>query len=171
MKSTGITRKIDELGRIVIPKEIRRNLGIRDGESLEIFTDEDSIILKKHSQMERFEDLGAKLGEIINTIFKVDVIITDREKVIVATNNKDLIDKKINRDLIYLIDNREEMLENENRSMEFDNISINGKFTIVPIIASIDSLGLVVIVANDDKDYSNLARLMAKILSEKINIY
>ena len=96
MKSTGITRKIDELGRIVIPKEIRRNLGIRDGESLEIFTDEDSIILKKHSQMERFEDLGAKLGEIINTIFKVDVIITDREKVIVATNNKDLIDKKIN---------------------------------------------------------------------------
>ena len=171
MKSTGITRKIDELGRIVIPKEIRRNLGIRDGESLEIFTDEDSIILKKHSQMERFEDLGAKLGEIINTIFKVDVIITDREKVIVATNNKDLIDKKINKDLIYLIDNREELVENENRSMEFDNISINGKFTIVPIIASIDSLGLVVIVANDDKDYSNLARLMAKILSEKINIY
>ena len=171
MKSTGITRKIDELGRIVIPKEIRRNLGIRDGESLEIFTDEDSIILKKHSQMERFEDLGAKLGEIINAIFKVDVIITDREKVIVATNNKDLIDKKINKDLIYLIDNIEELVENENRSMEFDNISINGKFTIVPIIASIDSLGLVVIVANDDKDYSNLARLMAKILSEKINIY
>lgn len=171
MKSTGITRKIDELGRIVIPKEIRRNLGIRDGESLEIFTDEDSIILKKHSQMERFEDLGAKLGEIINAIFKVDVIITDREKVIVATNNKDLIDKKINKDLIYLIDNREELIENENRSMEFDNISINGKVTIVPIIASIDSLGLVVIVANDDKDYSNLARLMAKILSEKINIY
>lgn len=171
MKSTGITRKIDELGRIVIPKEIRRNLSIRDGESLEIFTDEDSIILKKHSQMERFEDLGAKLGEIINAIFKVDVIITDREKVIVATNNKDLIDKKINKDLIYLIDNREELIENENRSMEFDNISINGKFTIVPIIASIDSLGLVVIVANGDKDYSNLARLMAKILSEKINIY
>lgn len=170
MKSTGITRKIDELGRVVIPKEIRRNLGIRDGESLEIFTDEDSIILKKHSQMERFEDLGAKLGEIINAIFKVDVIITDREKVIVGTNNKDLIDKKINKDLIYLIDNREELVENENRSMEFDNISINGKFTIVPIIASIDSLGLVVIVANDDKDYENLARLMAKILSEKINI-
>ena len=170
-ETIGIRRNIDDLGRIVIPKEIRRNLGIRDGESLEIFTDEDSIILKKHSQMERFEDLGAKLGEIINAIFKVDVIITDREKVIVATNNKDLIDKKINKDLIYLIDNREELVENENRSMEFDNISINGKFTIVPIIASIDSLGLVVIVANDDKDYSNLARLMAKILSEKINIY
>ena len=88
-----------------------------------------------------------------------------------CSENKELTAKKINKDLIYLIDNREELVENENRSMEFDNISINGKFTIVPIIASIDSLGLVVIVANDDKDYSNLARLMAKILSEKINIY
>ena len=48
MKQTGVTRKIDELGRIVIPKEIRKNLGIRDGETLEIFTNEDSIILKKY---------------------------------------------------------------------------------------------------------------------------
>ena len=50
LKSTGITRKIDELGRVVIPKEIRRNLSIRDGESLEIFTNEEAIILKKHSE-------------------------------------------------------------------------------------------------------------------------
>ena len=171
MKSTGITRKIDELGRIVIPKEIRRNLGIRDGESLEIFTDEDSIILKKHSQMEKFEDLGAKLGEIIKAIFKVDVIITDREKVIVATNDKDLVDKKINNDLIYLIDNREELIEKENKILDLDNISVSGKLSMVPIIASIDSLGLVIIVANDDNDYSDLARLIARILSEKINIY
>ncbi len=171
MKATGITRKIDELGRIVIPKEIRRNLGIRDGESLEIFTDEDSIILKKHSQMEKFEDLGAKLGEIIKAIFKVDVIITDREKVIVATNDKDLVDKKINNDLIYLIDNREELIEKENKILDLDNISVSGKLSMVPIIASIDSLGLVIIVANDDNDYSDLARLIARILSEKINIY
>lgn len=171
MKATGITRKIDELGRIVIPKEIRRNLGIRDGESLEIFTDEDSIILKKHSQMEKFEDLGAKLGEIIKAIFKVDVIITDREKVIVATNDKDLVDKKINNDLIYLIDNREELIEKENKILDLDNISVSGKLSMVPIIASIDSLGLVIIVANDDNDYSDLSRLIARILSEKINIY
>ena len=171
LKSTGITRKIDELGRIVIPKEIRRNLGIRDGESLEIFTDEDSIILKKHSQIERYEEMGAKLGEIINAIFKVDVIITDREKVIVATNNKDLVDKRLNKDLIYLIDNREELMEKQMPNINFDNINIQGYFTIVPIIASIDSLGLVIIVANDDKNYGDLARLMSKILSEKINIY
>ena len=164
MKSTGITRKIDELGRIVIPKEIRRNLGIRDGESLEIFTDEDSIILKKHSQMERFEDLGAKLGEIINTIFKVDVIITDREKVIAATSDKMIVDKKLNKDLIYLIDNREEFVGRK------DILGNIGNVTIVPIIASIDSLGLIILISNDDLDLKNIARLMAKILSEKLNI-
>ena len=169
LKSTGVTRKIDELGRIVIPKEIRRNLGIRDGESLEIYTDEDSIILKKHSQIEKYGDLGSRLSEIIKNIFKVDVIITDREKVIAATSDKMIVDKKLNKDLIYLIDNREELVSNT--TINFDGISVSGKFSLVPIIASIDSLGLIIIHTIDDKDYVNLARLMAKILSDKINIY
>ena len=56
MKQTGVTRKIDELGRIVIPKEIRKNLGIRNGEALEIFTNEDSIILKKYFEIRKYED-------------------------------------------------------------------------------------------------------------------
>lgn len=171
MKSTGITRKIDELGRVVIPKEIRRNLGIRDGESLEIFTDEDSIILKKHSQIEKYEEMGSKLCELINSVFKVNVIVTDREKVVAASENKEIMGKMLNKDLIYLIDNREELMEKQMQNINFDNINIQGYFTIVPIIASIDSLGLVLIVANDDKDYGDLARLMSKILSEKINIY
>ena len=61
LKQTGVTRKIDELGRIVIPKEIRKNLGIRDGEALEIFTSEDSIILKKYFEVRKYEDLSSKL--------------------------------------------------------------------------------------------------------------
>ena len=139
MKSTGVTRKIDDLGRIVIPKEIRKNLGIRDGESLEIFTEEDSIILKKHSEIEKFEDLGKKLSDLIENIFKVDVIITDREKVIASTKSDELINKLLDEELIYLIDNREEFV---GRKDIFGTIS---KVTIVPIIASIDSLGLIIL--------------------------
>ena len=169
MKSTGITRKIDELGRVVIPKEIRRNLSIRDGESLEIFTNEEAIILKKHSELEKYEDIGIKLGELISSIFKVNVIITDREKVIVATDDKTLVGKNLNKDLIYLIDNREELVSNT--TINFEGISVNGNFNIVPIIASIDSLGLIIIGSKDDKDYVNLARLIAKILADKVNIY
>ena len=164
LKSTGVTRKIDDLGRIVIPKEIRKNLGIRDGESLEIFTEEDSIILKKHSEIEKFEDLGKKLSDLIESIFKVDVIITDREKVIASTKRDILINKLLDEELIYLIDNREEFV---GRKDIFGTIS---KVTIVPIIASIDSLGLIILISNDDLDLKNIARFMAKILSEKLNI-
>lgn len=164
MKSTGVTRKIDDLGRIVIPKEIRKNLGIRDGESLEIFTEEDSIILKKHSEIKKYEELSARLCELIESIFKVNIIITDRQKVIATSLDKSLINQDIDKDLIYLIDNREEY----NGIKEIFNYK--NYVTIVPIIASIDSLGLIILLNNDDKDLRNIAKLMAKIFSDKLNI-
>ena len=168
MKATGVTRKIDELGRVVIPKEIRRNLGIRDGESLEIFTNEDSIILKKHSQLEQYEDISKKLCDLINSIFKVNIIITDREKVLATSLNNNIFGKYLNKDLINLIDNREEKRNIE--KLVFDECVINGSFSVVPIIASIDSLGLI-IIENSDEYSINLARLISKIISEKVNIY
>lgn len=164
MKSTGVTRKIDDLGRIVIPKEIRKNLGIRDGESLEIFTEEDSIILKKHSEIKKFEDLAKKLADLIKNIFKIDVIITDREKIIVSTKDNELINQLLDKELIYLIDNREEFVGKKDIFGNLENV------TIVPIIASIDSLGLIILINNDDSDVKDIARFMAKILSEKLNI-
>ena len=164
MKSTGVTRKIDDLGRIVIPKEIRKNLGIRDGESLEIFTEEDNIILKKHSEIQKFEELSASLSELIETTFKINVIITDRQKVIATNLDKDLINKDIDKDLIYLIDNREEFVGRK------DIYNYNSYVTIVPIIVSIDSLGLIILLNNEEKELKNLAKFMAKILSDKLNI-
>lgn len=170
MKSTGVTRKIDELGRVVIPKEIRRNLGIRDGESLEIFTNEDAIILKKHSEIGKFEDLGKKLCDLIKNIYKLDVIVTDREKVIANTINAELINQKIDQKLINLIDNREYYVSKEVTTLNLGNNPINGFMTIMPIIASIDSLGLIIIVSDKNSSNDNLARLMAKIMAEKIDI-
>ena len=168
MKATGVTRKIDELGRVVIPKEIRRNLGIRDGESLEIFTNEDSIILKKHSQLEQYDDISKKLCDLISSIFKVNIIITDREKVLSTSLSNNISGKYLNKDLINLIDNREEKRNIE--KLVFDECVINGSFSAVPIIASIDSLGLI-IIENSDEYSINLARLISKIISEKVNIY
>ena len=82
MKSTGVVRRIDELGRIVIPKEIRRNLGIRDGENIEIFTENDSIILKKYYRMSTSSDLASNLCELVYNNFNYKIMITDREKII-----------------------------------------------------------------------------------------
>ena len=65
MKTTGIIRRIDELGRIVIPKEIRKNLRIKNGESLEIYLENDSIILKKYSQIESLKNVSIDYVKIM----------------------------------------------------------------------------------------------------------
>lgn len=170
MKQTGVTRKIDELGRIVIPKEIRRNLGIRDGEALEIFTSEDSIILKKYFEVRKYEDLSSKLCELIKNIYNVDLVITDREKVITASN-KDIVENtKLNNKFLELIDNRKMFISKELSTINL-GIDISGYFTIIPIIASSDSLGLVIIISDNDNDYSSLGKLLAKIIADKIDIF
>ena len=170
MKQTGVTRKIDELGRIVIPKEIRKNLGIRDGETLEIFTSEDSIILKKYFEVRKYEDLSGKLCELIKNIYNVDLVITDREKVITASN-KDIVENtKLNNKFLELIDNREMFISKELLTINL-GIDISGYFTIIPIIASSDSLGLVIIISDNDNDYSSLGKLLAKIIADKIDIF
>ena len=166
MKQTGVTRKIDELGRIVIPKEIRKNLGIRDGETLEIFTSEDSIILKKYFEVRKYEDLSSKLCELIKNIYNVDLVITDREKVI-TSSNKDIVE---NTKFLELIDNREMFISKELLTINL-SIDISGYFTIIPIIASSDSLGLVIIISDNANDYSSLGKLLAKIIADKIDIF
>ena len=170
MKQTGVTRKIDELGRIVIPKEIRKNLGIRDGETLEIFTSEDSIILKKYFEVRKYEDLSSKLCELIKNIYNVDLVITDREKVI-TSSNKDIVENsKLNNKFLELIDNREMFISRELLTINL-GVDISGYFTIIPIIASSDSLGLVIIISDNDNDYSSLGKLLAKIIADKIDIF
>lgn len=171
MKATGVTRKIDELGRVVIPKEIRRNLGIRDGEPLEIYIENDGIFLKKHSTIQCFEDLSNKLCQIIGNIKEGTVIITDREKVVAVSNQKELINKKLSQDLIKLIDNRESLKSDSEIKMTFEDIEVVGYIDVVPIISSIDSLGLVIIESKDKENNSDIAKLVSKIISDKVDIY
>ena len=75
MKTTGVIRRIDDLGRIVIPKEIRKNLRIKSGESVEIFVDGDSIILKKFSQIESLENVSVNYVEAFNQIIKHNIFL------------------------------------------------------------------------------------------------
>ena len=170
MKSTGVTRKIDELGRIVIPKEIRKNLGIRDGESLEIFTENDSIILKKHFIMEKYEQLSKKLCESIFNIYKINVIITDREKVIASSFLTGILKKKINEKMKFYIDNREMYISGDLIDINFDDFSIKGYVGFVPIIVESDSLGLVILVDDAKEIDLNLGKFIAKLLVDKIDV-
>lgn len=171
MKSTGVTRRIDELGRIVIPKEIRRNLGIRDGETLEIYTSEEGIFLQKHSILHNYAEIGTKLCEIISSVLNIEIILTDREKVISSTHNNHIIGKNIPSEFIKLIDGRETLNSEFEMAVNIDTEQIKGYFNICPIISSIDSLGLVIIVNNKPNNMQDIAKLIAKIMAEKLDIY
>ena len=86
MKSTGVVRRIDELGRIVVPKEMRRVLRIREGDSLEISADTDAITLKKYSLVESIDNFITQYVDAVHASSKKEIIVTDMEKVLAASN-------------------------------------------------------------------------------------
>jgi len=168
LTKSGITRRIDELGRIVIPKEIRINLGIREGEPLEIYVENNSIVIKKFSQVENIKDVSNKVCNIISDICKIDLIITDREKIIVTSNKlNNLTNKILPNQLKYLIDNRESYI-----SEKKDNIiELNKYFIMIPIITSTDCSGLIIVVS-DEKNNENLvyAKIVQKLIVDSLDV-
>ncbi len=168
MTKSGITRRIDELGRIVVPKEIRYNLGIRDGEPLEIYTNDNAIIIKKYSQVENIKDIGDEFCNIIYDVCNVGVLISDREKIIATSSNlKSLANMSLDEKHKNLIDNRESWVSN---SLE-EFLNIKGYFTIMPIITSTDCSGLAIII-NDKKQEEDLkyAKIIQKLIVQKIDV-
>ena len=115
MKATGIVRRIDDLGRVVIPKEIRRTLRIREGDPLEIFTEQEGeIILKKYSPL---GDIGQFAGQYEESMARSTgglVCVTDREHVIAAAGNgkNDYEGKQISKELSQGIENRTHCVRN-----------------------------------------------------------
>ncbi len=168
MIKSGITRKIDELGRIVVPKEIRYNLGIRDGEPLEIYTSDNSIIIKKFSQMENIKDVSQKICDIFYDVSNIGIIVSDREKIIAASSNlKSLINSKLANNHKNLIDNRESYISDKMES----NFNINAFTTIVPIITSVDCSGLIIILSSKNDDFNlKLAKIAQKLIVQKLDV-
>ena len=121
MKATGVIRRIDDLGRIVIPKEIRKNLRLRVGESLEIYIDkENNIVLKKFSVVSRISDLAQELTDSMNIFTKYNIIIMDTNEFIACSGSlkKEIINKSISDDLRYLIEKREKILQNHLKDLK-----------------------------------------------------
>ncbi len=109
MKATGIVRRIDDLGRVVIPKEIRRVLRIKEGDPLEIYTDrEGEVIFKKYSPMGDMIEFASQYAETLYKTCSLNVVITDRDTVIAAAGvpKRDLVEKRISMGLEKIIDGR-----------------------------------------------------------------
>lgn len=159
MKATGIVRRIDDLGRVVIPKEIRRTLRIREGDPLEIFTDrEGGVILKKYSPIGELSDFSKGYAESLQQTMGHIVIICDKDSIISisGTTKKEYLEKKISSDVEKLIEERKTVSFGEGKDKTvalYDDEEIEGKYSsqvISPIIAEGDAIGAVIIVSKEE---------------------
>ncbi len=163
MKSTGITRRIDDLGRIVIPKEIRKNLKIKENEVLEIFINNDEIILKKFSPFNDSEKVLSDYIKVINNMTGNDVIITDRDKVILSSKRLEerLLNKKLSEYVNDLIENRSIFLSNDMKGIEvIDNEKIKQNYYFIPFIIDSDVVGSIIMFSGKEIDENSKSLLL-----------
>lgn len=158
MKATGIVRRIDELGRIVIPKEMRRTLRIRETDPMEIFTDkEGEIVLKKYSPLGELAECAKEYSESLARTTGNVVCISDREQIIAmsGTVKKELVEKPVSDKLEQIMHDRENFMSDDNKR-NYINISdeIENEYNsqiISPIICHGDVLGAVIMLSKDGK--------------------
>ncbi len=154
MKATGIVRRIDDLGRVVIPKEIRRTLRIREGDPLEIFVDRDGeVILKKYSPISELGDFAKEYAEALYDSLGSAVLICDRDAVIAiaGSSKKEYLNKNISELVEKVMDERSSILHAEQGQAELveGNEEELSSYTMSPIVANGDPIGAVVIFSKD----------------------
>ena len=153
MKATGVVRRIDDLGRIVIPKELRRTMRIKEGDSLEIFIDgSDKVILRKYSPVQNIHDIVEEFVSGIYESNKVDIVVTDSDKVIAVGGNvpKELVGKKITMSLEDRMHNRTtQIIERGSNFSITENFVLNKAAVFKPIHVYGDILGSIIIVGDN----------------------
>lgn len=163
MKNTGVIRKIDNLGRIVVPKEIRRNLNIHNGDDVQIFIEEDKIVLKKYQKMFSIKESVQMYLDVVSKFVKGDIYVTDKEKVIASSNKKylnDVIDSKV----ISLINDRRQDI---GHTLTIGNNKLDLFYSVSPIIVDADAIGSIILM--NSSDIQELDKVVISILNSILN--
>lgn len=154
MKATGIVRRIDDLGRVVIPKEIRRTLRIREGDPLEIFVDRDGeVILKKYSPIGELSDFAKEYAESLADSTGHIAMITDRDVIIAVSgaSKKEFLEKPISDDLEQAMEDRKTLVNGVGEyAVVRDRIEKFSSRVVAPIIAAGDPIGSVILLSRED---------------------
>lgn len=159
MKATGIVRRIDDLGRVVIPKEIRRTLRIREGDPLEIFVDRDGeVILKKYSPIGELGDFAKEYADSLYEAIGHIACVSDRDQIIAVAGapKKEFLNKRIGPAVEKVMEDRRAVLANQPGPTTYSAICLGDegepKYTaevIAPIIAEGDPTGSVIIISKE----------------------
>ena len=168
MKATGIVRRIDDLGRVVIPKEIRRTMRIREGSPLEIYTDrEGEVIFKKYSPVGEMSSFAHQYADTLNKVCQMSVAITDMDAVIACAGvpKKDFAEKKITQDYESAIEARG-MYIHKNGAPSVQICDGTGTYVkyAMPIVSEGDIVGSIACVSNEETSATDPNSTEAKLI-------
>lgn len=164
MKATGVVRRIDDLGRVVIPKEIRKTLRIKEGDPLEIFTDrEGQVILKKYSPIGELSEFATGYAETLAKTTGHIACITDKDTIIAVSggSKKEFLEQDISTELEKLMEDKEVYTSKENSDMAMPiikNDKNEKKYNsqiVYPIISNGDTIGTVILMSKDTNTKMN----------------
>jgi len=159
MKATGIVRRIDDLGRVVIPKEIRRTMRIREGDPLEIYTDrEGEVIFKKYSPIGELAQFASQYAETLAKTCGISVVICDRDAVIACAGipKREYTDRKLTAEAEKIVENRQFYVAGEEPVLLTDGGNLTVR-CLMPIITEGDLTGCVASVTDPDSDTKPIA--------------
>ena len=179
MKATGIVRRIDDLGRVVIPKEIRRTLRIHEGDPLEIYTDrEGEVILKKYSPISELNEFADGYAEAASSVLGCAVAVTDTDQVIALSGGpkKEFLDKRIHPQVEEVIFTKSARKFGNDEALE--SITAEGRNSafnhqiVVPIVVHGDPIGSVILLSKDRElsmSEQNAAEIGASFLARQMD--
>lgn len=178
MKATGIVRRIDDLGRVVIPKEIRRTLRIREGDPLEIYTERDGeVIFKKYSPMSDLQDFAGHICDSIGKNTGCIAAVSDRDSIIALSGapKRDLLDKTNSQELAQLMEQRKSYryTPGSAKLQVAEEVEQYHLGVAAPIIASGDLMGCVMLLMDEsgktpDESEQKLAQTVASFLGQQM---
>ena len=168
MKATGIVRRIDDLGRVVIPKEIRRTMRIREGSPLEIYTDrEGEVIFKKYSPVGEMSSFAYQYVDTLNKVCQMSVAVTDRDVIIACAgvSKKEYAEKKLTEDYESAIESRN-MYIWKNGSPRVQICEGGDAFVkyAMPIVSEGDIVGSIACITTDEDATTDPASTEAKLI-------
>lgn len=161
MRTTGIVRKIDELGRIVLPKELRKNLNIHTGDDFQILVEEEKIILEKYSRLINIETDIIKIINIFKNVYNYNIFIVYNNKFI---NGKENVPDKI----IEIIHQRKIYKNEKITEVNLNGEKTTGKVIINPIVIDSDLLGAIIIIGSNIFDMESTSKIIKELIKKNL---
>ena len=158
MKATGVVRRIDDLGRVVIPKEIRKTLRIKEGDPLEIFTDrEGQVILKKYSPIGELSEFASGYAETLSKTTGHIAFITDKDTIIAVSggSKKEYLEQDVSQELEQLMEDKEVYTSKENSDVAMPITKNDNPQVVYPIISNGDTIGTVILMSKEPNNQMN----------------